>query len=99
MTKHININRGTIFLRKIKIYGKVQGIFFRASAKEQADKLGIVGFAQNQPDGSVYIEAEGKNDNLDEFVKWCRTGPSMAKVDNIEVTEGKVKSFPQFTVN
>lgn len=60
---------------KIKISGKVQGVFFRASAKEQADALGVVGFAQNQPDGSLYIEAEGEEEALDKFVNWCKKSP------------------------
>lgn len=88
MIKHINII----------IYGQVQGIFFRASAKEQADKLGIVGFAQNQPDGSVYIEAEGEKRNLNEFLKWCYQGPPMAQVEKVIVTEGQLKNFTQFEI-
>ena len=88
MMKHINI----------QIYGQVQGIFFRASAKEQADKLGIVGFAQNQPDGSVYIEVEGEENKLDAFLKWCHNGPSLAQVEKVVVTEGKLKNFLQFAV-
>lgn len=84
--KHLNIH----------IYGLVQGIFFRASAKEQADKLGINGFAKNMPDGSVYIEAEGEKEKLDEFVNWCRKGPMMAKVDKIEIIEASVKKFKGF---
>ncbi|MDD5146992.1 MAG: acylphosphatase [Candidatus Daviesbacteria bacterium] len=89
MKKHLNI----------KIYGIVQGIFFRATAKEKADQLGIKGFAKNQPDGSVLIEAEGKKKNLDEFVKWCHIGPPLARVEKVVVIEGKLKNFPQFTVN
>ena len=75
--KHLNI----------KIHGQVQGVFFRATAQEKADALGIKVFAENQPDGSVYIEAEGEEENLNEFVKWCRQGPSFARVEKVEVTE------------
>ncbi|MBU1000228.1 acylphosphatase [Patescibacteria group bacterium] len=60
----------------IKIYGLVQGVFFRATAKEKADSLSITGFAKNMPDGSVFIEVEGEKKNLDKFVKWCHIGPS-----------------------
>lgn len=84
--KHLNIN----------IFGRVQGIFFRASTKEKADRLNIKGFAQNQPDGSVYIEAEGKKKNLEEFLKWCHSGPSLAQVEKVEVSEGKFKNFSAF---
>lgn len=86
MQKHVNI----------KVYGKVQGIFFRATAKEQADRMGIFGFARNDEDGSVYIEAEGDEVKLDEFVKWCHKGPQLARVEKVEVTEGPLKNFSDF---
>lgn len=84
--KHLNI----------KIYGLVQGVFFRATAKKQADKLNIIGFAQNDSDGSVYIEAEGEKKNLDKFLQWCYIGPNMAQVEKVEVTESPLKNFSQF---
>lgn len=86
MKKHLNI----------KIYGLVQGIFFRATAKGQADKLTITGFARNEPDGSVYIEAEGNKKNLDEFLKWCYLGPPMARVEKVIATEDKLRNFSEF---
>ncbi|MDO8577114.1 MAG: acylphosphatase [Candidatus Daviesbacteria bacterium] len=88
MTEHFNI----------KIYGLVQGVFFRASAKEQADKLKLTGFAKNMPDGSVYIEAEGEENNLDKFVKWCNSGPMMARVEKVVVAENSLKNFSQFEI-
>lgn len=88
MKKHFNI----------KIYGLVQGIFFRATAKEQAEKLTITGFTRNESDGSVYIEAEGEKENLDEFIKWCHHGPSLAQVEKVIVTEGQLKNFSEFEV-
>lgn len=88
MKQHINI----------KIYGLVQGVFFRATAKEQADKLGITGFVENKPNSSVYIEAEGEENNLNKFVKWCNKGPSMARVEKVIVTEDKLKNFSNFEV-
>lgn len=88
MIKHLNI----------KIYGLVQGVFFRANAKEEADKLGITGFAKNMPDGLVYIEAEGEKKNLDQFIKWCNKGPSMAQVEKVIITEGYLKTVKEFEV-
>lgn len=82
----------------IKIYGLVQGIFFRSNAKEQADKSGITGFAQNQPDGSVYIEVEGEEDKLEEFINWCHQGPSLAKVEKVTVSETPLKNFEGFNI-
>lgn len=64
----------------IKIYGQVQGVFFRYSAKEKADELKISGFARNEPDSAVYIEAEGEESRLNKFLEWCRQGPETAKI-------------------
>lgn len=88
MKQHLNIN----------VYGLVQGVFFRATAKEQATQLTLTGFAQNEEDGSVYIEAEGEKENLDKFIKWCNVGPSMAQVEKVVVTEDKLKNFSSFEV-
>lgn len=82
----------------IKIHGMVQGVFFRYSAKEHADTLGITGFARNEEDDSVYIEAEGEEEKLDKFLKWCKSGPSLAKVTKIVVTEDPIKNFTEFII-
>jgi acylphosphatase len=82
----------------IRVSGKVQGVFFRANTKTQADNFGIKGFVRNEPDGSVYIEAEGNEKSLDEFVRWCNKGPSFAKVDSCEVDEGELKDFSDFVI-
>lgn len=83
-------------LFKIKVLGEVQGVGFRFFAKQRADNLGIKGFAQNEPDGSVYIEAEGKEEDLDRLVQWCKKGPESARVTKVEVKEGKIKNYSQF---
>lgn len=83
---------------KISVNGKVQGVFFRASAKEAADHLNIKGFAQNQPDGSVYIEAEGDEEKVKQFVDWCRKGPPRADVSNMDVQEGELRNFERFEI-
>ena len=59
----------------IRISGKVQGVFYRASAVKEAERLNIKGFARNEPDDSVYIEAEGDEDALESFLSWCAKGP------------------------
>lgn len=67
------------------IRGKVQGVFFRASAREQAKALDIVGFVRNLPDGSVELEAQGEDDSIDRFLHWCHHGPPYARVDEVVV--------------
>lgn len=88
MLKHLNI----------KVSGKVQGVFFRAQAKAKAEQLGILGFAKNEDDGSVYIETEGESNNLDKFLGWCKEGPSSAVVEKVEVNEGRIKNFSDFSI-
>lgn len=88
MLKHFNL----------KISGRVQGVWYRASASRKARELGLFGFVKNQPDGSVYAEAEGPEDRLQTFVNWCWEGPELAKVDQVEITEGEMKGFSAFDV-
>ncbi len=80
------------------VTGRVQGVFFRASAREEAVRLGIDGLARNEPDGSVRIEAEGEPDALDRFVAWCGRGPDFADVKAVTVHEGGGAHFSGFTI-
>lgn len=81
----------------IRVYGQVQGVFFRDSAKKEADKLGLLGFVRNEADGTVYIEAEGEKDKLKNFLEWCRKGPPFSRVDKTdEKWSGELKNFSEF---
>ena len=84
--------------RTIRVFGRVQGVFFRASARDQARRLGLAGFARNEPDGSVFIEVEGDEQALERFVAWCHYGPPDARVERVEVTEGEPIGHVGFTV-
>ena len=81
-----------------RIYGRVQGVFFRQSSQKEAQKLGLVGYAHNEADGSVLIEAEGSEEALNAFESWCRKGPANARVDRVEVQEEPVKGYQEFEV-
>jgi len=83
---------------ELKIFGRVQGIGFRFMSMEAAYKFHVRGFVQNLKDGSVYIEAEGKEEDLQRFLAWCRTGALGAKVERVEVTEGQVKNYDSFDI-
>jgi acylphosphatase len=72
---------------RLKIEGRVQGVFFRASAAEAAIRLGVKGWVKNLRDGSVEIMAEGKKEELDAFIAWCRQGPPRAQVENVHVRQ------------
>lgn len=83
---------------KIHIHGRVQGVFFRSSAKEEALSLGLTGFARNEDDGSVYVEVEGDEEAINKFVEWCRKGPTHAEVNNFEHSSGDIFGFSGFDV-
>lgn len=87
--KHINI----------KVKGKVQGVYFRASTKAVADQVGANGFVVNLKDGSVYIEAEGDRFSLDALVEFCHEGPDDAVIESVEVEEiVELKGFKNFEI-
>ncbi len=69
----------------IQVFGRVQGVGFRYYTEKKAHELGLAGFVENKPDGSVYIEAEGEEADLDAFVVWCRRGPQWAHVTDIRI--------------
>ena len=71
----------------ITVTGKVQGVFFRSTAEDIATHLGLQGFARNEPDGSVYIEVEGDEPALKDFLAWAKQGPKHAKVERVDYTE------------
>ena len=82
----------------ITITGKVQGVFFRQSAKEIALDLGVSGEAKNLEDGNVHIIATGNPEQLDAFTEWCKKGPPRAVVAGVEITELSLKPFDHFTI-
>ncbi len=82
----------------IQVIGEVQGVYYRALAREKADELGVKGFVRNEPDGSVYLEAEGDPNTLEKLVTWCRQGPPRAKVENVITKEAADKGFKRFEI-
>ena len=81
----------------IRITGRVQGVFLRQGAKQLADKLGLAGFARNEPDGSVYIEVEGEESALDKFLEWCKKGPERAEVEKVAYNTAQPAGHKGFT--
>lgn len=73
--------------KSIRIYGKVQGVWFRASTKAEAERLGLTGFVKNEQDGSVYLEARGDSEELLQLIDWCRHGPELAEVRDVVVND------------
>jgi acylphosphatase len=69
---------------RARVTGRVQGVFFRASTRQEAERLGVVGWVQNEPDGSVAIEAEGEEAAVRALLAYCAHGPPGARVGGIE---------------
>jgi acylphosphatase len=82
----------------IIVTGKVQGVFYRQSAKEKARELGVNGAVRNEADGSVRIVASGTPVQLNEFVAWCTKGPSGAIVQNITTAAVPFQDFKHFQI-
>lgn len=88
MKKHLNI----------QVYGKVQGVFYRDTTKAVADQLGVKGFVKNESDGSVYIEAEGDDFELESLIEFCHKGSDRAEVERVVFAEGELKNYRNFEV-
>lgn len=83
----------------IFVSGDVQGVFFRRTAKLEAEKLGLFGWVRNRPDGEVEAVAQGPKGEVDAFIKWCRRGPPFAKVDNVEIEwKRNLEDFDDFSI-
>jgi acylphosphatase len=65
-------------------HGRVQGVFFRASAREKAERLGLTGWVSNCPDNTVEIIVEGGVEEVSDFCQWCQHGPPYAHVSRVE---------------
>jgi acylphosphatase len=82
----------------ITVSGKVQNVGFRYYTSRMAMEFNVAGFVKNEPDGSVYIEAEGEKDSLEAFLHWCRRGPQWARVDQFDIQEQPLMNYKGFRV-
>ena len=83
---------------RLTIKGKVQGVFYRATAKDVADLTGVKGWVKNLPDNNVEITATASEDALQKFIDWCRKGPPKAKVDDVIIEELDLEAFNSFRI-
>ena len=80
------------------VSGRVQGVFYRASTQEQAESLGIVGYAKNLPDRRVEVLACGTDSALKQLKSWLRQGPRHAEVTQVECEPADPNPYPQLFV-
>ena len=83
---------------RIRVSGRVQGVFYRASTKSKADELGLSGWVKNEPDGAVLMEIQGKEDAVKEMIMWCHHGPANAIVDKVEHEKIPLREFVRFEI-
>jgi len=65
---------------------------------EAAYRFGVTGFVKNKKDGSVYIEAEGPEENIQSFVEWCHKGPTWARITKVDIEQGDIQNFKSFEI-
>lgn len=97
----LNLNKDsamTAMSRHFYVSGKVQGVFFRASTKEEAERLKLTGWVKNLPDGRVEVLATGTQEQLDELESWLQEGPATAKVSEVVAKPESYQAFNQFEV-
>ncbi len=82
----------------VMIKGKVQGVFFRATAKDVAVSAGVKGWVRNSSGGDVEAIISGTEDACRSFINWCETGPPLARVDEVIVTPNEESVFADFKI-
>lgn len=88
MRRHLNLT----------LSGKVKHIGFRFMTMQAAYKHGVTGYVRNKSNGSIYIEVEGEDENLQSFLDWCKTGPVGAEITEIDTVEAEMKDFKSFDI-
>lgn len=84
---------------KVIIKGRVQGVFYRASTKDEADRLGIKGYVKNLPDGAVEAFFESSESRVTKMVEWCHRGPAASQVEHVIVEKAKTaEHFDTFII-
>jgi acylphosphatase len=84
--------------RRVRVRGRVQGVFFRDSARRQAERRGVAGWASNEPDGTVMLVLEGEREGVERMLDFCRTGPEAAHVEEVEESEEEPEGLEGFVV-
>lgn len=84
--------------RRVVIHGDVQGVSFRDATRQEAEGAGLAGWVRNRDDGAVEAVFEGDADAVERLVEWCRSGPSSADVDDVDVSEEEPEDEAGFEV-
>ncbi|OYY76369.1 MAG: acylphosphatase [Hydrogenophilales bacterium 17-64-11] len=81
--------------QRLRIHGRVQGVWYRESMRREAGRLNVAGWVRNAPDGSVEAVVQGSAAAVDALIQWARSGPPLARVERIELDEahGRFSGF------
>ena len=83
---------------EIRVHGRVQGVGFRYSARDRARSLGLKGWVENQPDGSVLSVIQGEEQACGAYMAWCREGTGFSWVERLDTRETATTPLPPFTI-
>ena len=84
--------------RQLVVKGKVQGVSFRVETMKMAGLLQVNGYVKNLPDGSVFVELEGEEQNVYNLIDYCHNGPDKADVEHVSVTMGNIVGYKAFEI-
>jgi len=84
--------------RRVRIRGRVQGVFFRGATEREAQRAGVAGWVRNCGDGSVEAAFEGPRQAVEELLAFCHRGPAAARVASVEVAEETPRGEAGFSV-
>lgn len=83
--------------RLLRVHGRVQGVYYRASTVQQAERLGVSGWVRNRADGSVEALVQGAPDAVQALIDWAHQGPPHAQVERVEVSDAPAEALVGFT--
>jgi acylphosphatase len=75
--------------RNLRIFGRVQGVYFRESLRQQAQTFDVAGWVRNRRDGSVEAMLQGEPTAVEAVIAWCRRGPGAARVERVDIADGQ----------
>lgn len=84
--------------RRIRVRGRVQGVWFRGATRDQASRLAVAGWVRNLPDGSVEVLLEGPEGPVEALIAFCRRGPPAARVEGVEISEEPAEGIEGFEI-
>jgi acylphosphatase len=84
---------------EVIVRGSVQGVFFRAEARDRARTLGLAGWVRNVPDGTVEAVFEGEDEPVESMVEWCSRGPAGARVEKVDVDWSEPEGDQGFSIH